>query len=372
MRRLGEMLVEKGAISLTELHTGLDACRRDGGRLGTRLMSFGFLGEHSLLEALAQQHGVPYVSLAMLHRSRTVMQEVLPPEVLRRLRVVPFKKLNKRLQVAMCDPSDHGVIGEISGMTNLRVEPFVATDRTIGRALAELPSAAPDPRRPDVRKLLERAPTPVGGWDRLWTGHLDPGALLRVRSRPRPAGTSLLASFPGLKQVGPVRSEAPAISAQTEEIARLLDDVGTANEVGDLLIRFAARSLDRVCLLSVHRGQLSGWISRGVPLDAASVQTFSVFADAPSIFSEVRDVDQFVGPVPSGLVNDQLMRIFGDPRPSEVAIIPVRVKLGVKAYLLGDLVGRQIPAAVINELVAAAQVAGDCLGTVLSKKSGSA
>jgi len=372
MRRLGEMLVEKGAISLTELHTGLDACRRDGGRLGTRLMGFGFLGEHSLLEALAQQHGVPYVSFSMIHRSRIVMPEVLPPDVLRKLGVVPFKMLNNRVQVAMRDPSNTDMIDEISGMTDLHVEPFVATDRTIGRALAELPSAAPNPRRSDIRKRLERAPVPVGGWDRLWTGLLDPSALLRVRSRPRPAGTSLLASFPGLKPVGPVRSEAPAISARTEEIARLLDDAGTANEVGDLLIRVAARSLDRVCLLSVHRGQLSGWISRGVPLDAASVQTFSVFVDAPSIISEVRDLDQFVGPVPSGPVNDQLVRIFGDPRPAEVAIIPVRVKHVVKAYLLGDLVGRQIPAAVINELVAAARVTGECLGTVLLKNDGSA
>lgn len=364
--------MEKGAISLTELHTGLDACRRDGGRLGTRLVGFGFLGEHALLEALAQQHGVPYVSLAVLHRSRSVMPEVLSPEVLRQLGVIPFNKVNDRVQVAMRDPSDANVIDEISGMTNLRVEPFVATDRTIGRALAALPSAAPDRRRADVKKRQESVPEPVDGWDRLWTCGLDPDVLLRVRSRPKPAWASLLASFPGLNPVVPARREALGISAQTEEIARLLDNVGTANEVGDLLARFAARSLDRVCLFSVHRGQLSGWISRGVPIDAAAVRTFSVFADAPSIFSDVGGVDQFVGPIASGPVNDQLLRILGDPRPTEVAVVPVCVDQRVKAYVVGDLVGRQIPAAAITELVAAARVVGDCLGTVLRKNSGPA
>ena len=66
MRRLGELLLEKGAIAIAELHTALEACHRTGGRLGTQLLRFGFVDERALLEALSEQHGVPSVPESVL------------------------------------------------------------------------------------------------------------------------------------------------------------------------------------------------------------------------------------------------------------------------------------------------------------------
>jgi len=62
MALLGEMLVERGAISVEQLHTGLAASRSGSDRLGTCLVDHGFIDESSLLEVLADQHGVPFVS----------------------------------------------------------------------------------------------------------------------------------------------------------------------------------------------------------------------------------------------------------------------------------------------------------------------
>ena len=45
MKRLGEILLERGAIAITELHTCLEACHHSGGRLGTQLLKFGFVDE---------------------------------------------------------------------------------------------------------------------------------------------------------------------------------------------------------------------------------------------------------------------------------------------------------------------------------------
>jgi hypothetical protein len=66
MRRLGEILIEHGAIAVAELHTGLEACHHSGGRLGTQLLKFGFVDEHALLEALSEQLEVPWVSSSIL------------------------------------------------------------------------------------------------------------------------------------------------------------------------------------------------------------------------------------------------------------------------------------------------------------------
>ena len=61
MQRLGEILIEEGVLSLTELHTALETCHRTGGRLGTQLLEFGYVEERMLLDALSRQLGVPSV-----------------------------------------------------------------------------------------------------------------------------------------------------------------------------------------------------------------------------------------------------------------------------------------------------------------------
>ncbi len=77
MRRLGEILLDKGALALSELHTGLEACRRTGGRLGTQLLRFGFVDERALLAALSEQYGVPSAAAEVI--SRAPLSQPHPP-----------------------------------------------------------------------------------------------------------------------------------------------------------------------------------------------------------------------------------------------------------------------------------------------------
>ena len=144
MGLLGEMLVERGAISVEQLHTGLAACRKGGERLGTYLVDYGFIDERSLLEALAEQHGVPFISEpTLLEFLRALDNGVLPRPMLNRLRVVPFRKVKDRIQVAMSNPADGGAIDRIANYTQLHVEPFVASDRTIELALQHVKDVLP-------------------------------------------------------------------------------------------------------------------------------------------------------------------------------------------------------------------------------------
>ena len=49
MGLLGEMLVERGALSVEQLQTGLTAHREGDARLGTYLVEYGFIDERLLL-----------------------------------------------------------------------------------------------------------------------------------------------------------------------------------------------------------------------------------------------------------------------------------------------------------------------------------
>lgn len=364
---LGKILVDQGAISVAELYTGLEACKREGTRLGSCLVGYGFISENSLLEALAQQHGVPFVTESMLRQLRSRMGgSALPEDLQRSLKVVPFRKVRDRIQVAMRDPADIEAIERISAFTQMHVEPFVASDRTISRTLEQLDNEK-DLRPAEEVPAHGDADRDESGWERLWSVRVDPSSLLRARGRARPPGKVLIASFPALLPVAPERGK-PAPTRRDDGVTLLMESGRTVNEVADLLVRHSAQRLDRVCLFSLHRGRIAGWMSRGVPLDAVDVRSFSVYADAPSVFLDVDGRDRYVGPIHGGPVNDELLKVLGEPRPTEVALIPIPVMGRVKGYLMGDLQGRRLAASVLHELIAAAQAAGNALGRLLAKR----
>lgn len=367
MGLLGEMLVERGDISVEQLHTGLAACRRGGQRLGSCLVHYGFIEEESLLEVLADQHGVPFVSEPMLLKFLESQDAgVLPRSMLRQLRVIPFRTMKDRIQVAMSNPGDATVIDHIANFTQLHVEPFVASDRTIEMAIDRAQSYAP-PESVDEDLLTEVVTDEgaTGSWDDLWTPRLDSNLLFQIRSRPRAAGIVLVASYPSLATVGSVEGKVGGVRTDSRELARLLGNAMTVGEIGEILMHYGAQRLDRVCLFAVHNGKISGWMSRGLPLDSGNVRSFSVFADVPSVFWELEGRECYLGIMPGGPVNDEILRLLGEPAPTEVVVASVLMAGRPKVYLLGDIPTSEIPEASRGELVSAARGAGEALGIVL-------
>lgn len=370
MGLLGEMLVERGAISVDQLHTGLAACRKGGERLGTYLVDYGFIDERSLLEALAEQHGVPFISEPTLVEFLDSLDSgIVPRRMLKRLRAIPFRKVRDRIQVAMSNPADASVIDRIANYTQLHVEPFVASDRTIELALDRVKDVISVAAESEEDLLTDVVVEHNGyEWDLLWESHLKPELLLQMRSRPRAAGVALVASFPALVPVGSNEARIRGARVDNTELLRQLASVTTAGEIGELLVHYAAQRLDRLCLFAVHHGKVSGWMGRGLPLDAADLRSFSVFAEIPSVFWELEESDQYIGPIPGGPVDDDVLKVFGPPPPNEVLVVPLKMKGRTKGFLMGDIPGRKVPDAVVDEVAAAARAAGDALESALRGK----
>ena len=367
MGLLGEMLIERGAISVEQLHTGLAACRKGGARLGTYLVDYGFIDERSLLEALAEQHSVPFISEpTLVDFLESLDHGVMPRSMLNDLRVVPFRKVKDRIQVAMSNPADARVIDRIANYTQLHVEPFVASDRTVALALERVKDVVPVAVEPEEDLLTDVVVDKNGfEWDDLWQPRVKPEVLLKMHSRPRAAGMALVASFPGLVPAGSGEGRMRGARIDNTELLRQLSSAATAGEIGEFLVHHAAQRLDRLCLFAVHHGKISGWMGRGLPLDAADLRSFSVFAEIPSIFWELEESDQYIGPIPGGPVDDDLLRVLGAPPPIEALVLPLKMKGRTKGFLIGDIPGRKVPEAVVDELVAAARASGEALTAIL-------
>ncbi len=364
MKRLGEILIERGVLALSELHTGLEACRRSGGRLGTQLLRFGFVDEPALLRALAEQYGVRAVASAVLRRAPMEVLSLLPPARARRLRAVPFERLPIHLKVAMINPRDAVAVEEISELTGLEALPFVATEAAVLEAIARLESVSLEAGSAEVTEVR-------GDWDALWhPPRARPHQLLgawRPRLEQPPAGREV-ATFPGLASVD---GEAAVEADHPIDEATLRSQLASAahrDEVARLTLRYAAGYFARACLFVVHRGSVLGWTGRGHAVVVDDLQSYRVPLDEKSLFHELRSgAGHHLGPIPDDPPNHGLLRVLGDPKPLSVLLLPIRVRDRAVAFLLADNPNEHVVAPV-EELSSAIAAVGLAIEILILRK----
>ncbi len=367
MKRLGELLLEKGAIDHGELHTALQACHRTGARLGTQLLRFGFVEERALLEALSEQYGVPFVSSTLLQQASIVIRKSLPVEMLRRLQAVPFERLQGRLQVAMVNPRDPAALEELSSFAGATVEPFVGAEQSIAKALEDLRDdfmemSAEPTRTGDVRPNQAE-------WAALFeVPQMTVDALLSPpRQRKASEWKGAVATFPQLTPIVGLGLSGPE-SLDEEGFKQRLLVVADRDELGDLLLRYAANFFRRQCLFAVHRGAVVGWMARGESVVLDDIQSLEIPLNAPSVFRDVHETGSyFVGSLPPGEANDRLRRALGEPAVVEAVMVPLMIKDRTVGFLIGDMPGEGALAVPIEDLVQAANKAGICLEVLILK-----
>ncbi len=370
MQRLGEILIEKGVLSLTELHTALETCHRTGGRLGTQLLEFGYVEESMLLDALAKQLGVSSVVKVKLLHSPLEVRKLLPSPVGRRLQAVPFEDTTGGVKVAMTNPNDRAAVDEISTHLKKNILPFVATEAAV---LAALGGAENDDAdwSPDVEPAVVKARRSgdVTGWSRLWEPPIfQPKNLFRTAPKRPHVGNVLLATFPDLVAVASRAASSYEPRVDETNFSELMFRADSRDEIGSLLARFAASKYDRVSLFSVHKGTVNGWLARGRSVVLEDLQSFSVSLDEPSLFADVGHSDSYVGAVLINDSNTELIQALADPAPTEIVAVPIRVKQRVVAFMLCDDPGHSASQEHVDEVVTACRKAGVALEVLILRK----
>ncbi len=61
--RLGELLIEKGLITDSQLQLALGEQKKLGRKIGATLVELGMIDQHGLLDSLASQLGIPLIDL---------------------------------------------------------------------------------------------------------------------------------------------------------------------------------------------------------------------------------------------------------------------------------------------------------------------
>ena len=135
--RLGELLVETGAITQEQLEHALQKQKKTNLKLGETLVDEGIITEDDIAKALSQQLNLEIVDLQNINIDKAVVG-LVPVNLLKKYTMIPFafNENNKNiLRVAMENPLDTYAQEDISIITNYQVEPVVATTRSIMLAI---------------------------------------------------------------------------------------------------------------------------------------------------------------------------------------------------------------------------------------------
>ncbi|HZG70604.1 MAG TPA: ATPase, T2SS/T4P/T4SS family [Chondromyces sp.] len=166
-KRLGDLLVETGLITEEQLQTALTG-KSEGQKLGDALLQRGYITEQKLIEALEFQLGIPHVSLYRYPLDTTLLK-LIPKETAKRNLIVPLKKEENRLFVAMADPMDYYSIEDLRLSTGFEIETAIATKDDIIRAIKKyydieesfeelIPQATRENRREEPAVVDEDSP----------------------------------------------------------------------------------------------------------------------------------------------------------------------------------------------------------------------
>ncbi|HET9554514.1 MAG TPA: hypothetical protein VFP50_16235, partial [Anaeromyxobacteraceae bacterium] len=135
-KRLGELLLEAGAIDEAMLQSALGHQRRWGGRLGQALLDLKLVPEATVVEALSRSLGFEVARLGELEPyALDQAKRLVGRDFAARNNVFPMAADTSTVTVAMSDPTNLALVDELRFRTGRRVKVCIGGDRAIAEAI---------------------------------------------------------------------------------------------------------------------------------------------------------------------------------------------------------------------------------------------
>ena len=136
-KRIGELLIEDGALSREQLNEALEVQKKHGGLIGQILISHGYITEENLTAALGRQLDIPYLSVAHYALNLDAVG-LMHDDFCRRNFLLIFDQDDHRVFVAIADPLNHIALQEIEKQVKKQQQIFISTPTEIITALDKI------------------------------------------------------------------------------------------------------------------------------------------------------------------------------------------------------------------------------------------
>jgi len=131
---IGQKLLEARLIDETAIQKAQQQAKNLGGSLVSALVKIGAISEEGLLEFLARSYNTPSIDLRNIEPD-PALTKLLPGDVATKFQALPVSRSGRRLVVAMAQPTNIFAIDDIKFITGYEVEPRVATEAALKKAL---------------------------------------------------------------------------------------------------------------------------------------------------------------------------------------------------------------------------------------------
>jgi type IV pilus assembly protein PilB len=131
---VGLKLLEAQLITPESLQKAQLQVKTGGGNLTGALLKIGAITEEDLAKFLAELYGVPAADLTNFIPDPSIVK-LLPGDVASKFQAIPIARTGRRLTVAMSNPSNIFAIDDIKFITGHEVQPVVAPESAIKKAI---------------------------------------------------------------------------------------------------------------------------------------------------------------------------------------------------------------------------------------------
>ncbi|MHC1685746.1 MAG: GspE/PulE family protein [Clostridiaceae bacterium] len=131
-KRLGDILVESGKITVEQLDETLSQQKITGKKIGEILIEQKLVTQEELMEVLEQQTGIKRVSLSSITFDKRAIK-MIPEGLCTKHELIPFGFEGSMILIAMWDPLNIFAIDDVSISSGFQVRTFLSTREEIKR-----------------------------------------------------------------------------------------------------------------------------------------------------------------------------------------------------------------------------------------------
>ncbi|BAU28076.1 type IV pilus assembly protein PilB [Aneurinibacillus soli] len=135
-KKLGDMLLEEGIITLQQLQSAIEYQRQHNIRLGKAFLELGIISEQEQMDVLSRQLNIPLAKVS-IHSLDEVLMEEIPYHFIQSSQFVPFKDGAGNTSIALVDPLDLETIDEIEFIIGTKPRYFLISESNFNSVVAD-------------------------------------------------------------------------------------------------------------------------------------------------------------------------------------------------------------------------------------------
>jgi len=335
--QLGEYLLRCNLLTKKQLDDAIEYQCIYGGKLGTSLIELGLVTEDQIAKALSRQLGLHYIKPErLMHLSESTLA-LIPKKIAEKYQVVPYRKKDMTLFVALNDMTNRQRIAELDQNLGYTVVPLAIPEIRVIIALKHHYQISPPSRFETLAAQLNKQTLAK---QKIAAKHENKGPTDKqaedISAWPL-LGEEEYSSDPQVEDTYlATRCPSPDNPA---DLMPLLADAKQRDDIATAVITYLMRDFPEAAMFMVRDNIATGWLATKEETKK-NFQKITIPLLENSIFNLVATSQSYyLGPVPNSRQNHKILSYFGALLPLHALALPLFVgqRLVAILYVQGQL-----------------------------------